>query len=497
MNHRNASGSIISGIGVSSIAKNAFFLLGGRWLTTAIQGAYAIVLARMLGPELYGLYNYGLSWYLAFILFATLGLAAVLSREVGRDFEDRSKVVDRTLLVRLSISIFVAALAGSIGFLTETDPRMKTLLLLFSWALVGRSLAIWTKEVFNAYESNRYYLFQQAVFRPLEVFAGIAVLVAGGKILAVAAVHALSWWLQAIGGLLFVTKRIIPINIQWSWRSHLNIFSQGLVICLSQFMIFWPLFGAVILFRFLGGTDSRLGQLALLLQIFWVAFRIPESLSVAALPVLSRAAAKGEGKDRLFAETTLRINLIFGAALGLLGMGMGPWVVMRIFGASYERAGRLLGYGLWLLIPYGCGFALYYVYLAKKQDLRALGHATLGAVTFTLGMLILAPRLYVGGALIALAAGMIICAGSMIFELARREQLGIGFSIGKPGMAVLLSLGAFISLQRINAWLALAAGLLLLFGCAILFGGLSGEEKDIITSLFRQRQDDKGLPPIP
>ena len=77
MNEKYDPKTSLSGRGVSSIAKNTFYLLGGRWLTTLIQGAYAIVLARMLGPELYGLYNYGLSWYMAFILFASLVTAGM------------------------------------------------------------------------------------------------------------------------------------------------------------------------------------------------------------------------------------------------------------------------------------------------------------------------------------------------------------------------------------------------------------------------------------
>lgn len=487
MNNQKTQKPAVSGIGVSSIAINTIFLLGGRWLTTAIQGTYAIVLARMLGPELYGLYNYGLSWYLAFILLATLGLAAVLSREVGRNSEGRSKVVDQTLLIRLFTSIFVAAVSGSIGFFAESDPRVKKLLLLFSVALVGRSLAIWTKEVFNAYETNKYFLYQQALFRPLEALAGIIVLIAGGNILAVAAVHALSWWLQAIGGFLVITKRITLIKIQWSWRSHLNILSQGIIICISQFMIFWLPFGVVILFRFLGGTDFGLGQLALLLQIFWVAFRIPESSGVAALPVLSRAAAKGGGRARLFAETMLRINLIFGAAVGLLGMGLGSWFVTLVFGPNYQQAGRLLGYALWLLVPYGCGFSLYSVYLAQKRDLKALGHAATGAVAFTLGMLIFVPRLHVPGAILSLAAGMLVWTGGMIVDMAKRGQINIPFSLGRPGTAVLLGLAAFFGLRVLDVWLAMFAGLTFLFAGSILSGGLSSQEKDVITSLFRKK----------
>ena len=486
MNNHNAPKPKLSGIGVSSIAKNTIYLLGGRWLTAAIQGTYAIVLARRLGPELYGLYNYGMSWYMAFILFSTLGLAAVLSREVGRDHEGRSKVVGQTLPIRLLTSIFVAALSGSIGFLTEGDPGIKNLLLLFSVALIGRSMAIWTKEVFNAYESNRYYLFQQAIFRPLEAVAGIFVIIAGGNILAVAAVHTFSWWFQAIGGLIFISKRITITKIQWSFRSHLNIFSQGIVICLGQFMILWPPFGVVILFRHLEGTDFSLGQLALILQIFWFAFRIPESSSVAALPVLSRAAAKRDGKDRLFAETMLRINLIFGAAVGLLGMALGLWLATFIFGPNYASAGRLLGYALLLLIPYGCGYALYSIYLSQKHDLKAFGHATLGAVTFTLSMFIFVPRLHISGALISLAAGMIIWAGSMVVKIARKGHLNVLFSIVKPGIAVLLALATFLGLQLFNTWLALFSGLIILFGGSILLGGLSSQEKDVITSLFRK-----------
>jgi len=486
MNNHRAPKPRVSGIGVSSIVRNTIFLLGGRWLTTAIRGAYAIVLARMLGPELYGLFNYGLSWYMAFILLAVLGLATVLSREVGRDHEDRSKVVDQTLLIRLLTSIIVAAVSGSIGFLSEGDPGVRNLLLLFSVALIGRSMAIWTKEVFNAYELNRYYLFQEAFFRPLEVIAGILVLIAGGNILAVAAVHTLSWWLQAIGGLIIITKRITSLKVKWSWRSHKNILSQGFVICLSQSLILWPLSGVMILFRFLGGTDFSLGQLALILQVFWFAFRIPESSSVAALPVLSRAAAKEDGRDRLFAETMLRISLIFGAAAGLLGMGLGIWLVTVIFGPNYELAGRLLGYGLWLLIPYSCGYALYSVFLSQKRDLKALGHAAIGALTFTLGMIVLVPRLHVSGALISLAAGMIIWTGSMVVKMSRAGHLNIIFSIGKPGIAVFLGLVVFLSLQRLNTWLALFSGLIILFGGSILFGGLSSQEKDVITSLFRK-----------
>jgi O-antigen/teichoic acid export membrane protein len=113
--------------------------------------------------------------------------------------------------------------------------------------------------------------------------------------------------------------------------------------------------------------------------------------------------------------------------------------------------------------------------------------ATLGAVAFTLSMFIFAPRFDVPGALISLAAGMTVWTGSMIVDMAKRGQLNIFFSIVKPGIALLLGLGAFFGLHVFNTWLALFSGLIVLFGGAILSGGLSSQEREVFKSLFQKK----------
>jgi len=41
-----------------------------------------------LGPEIYGVFSYALSWYLAFLSATYLGLNSIMAREVGRDRAD-------------------------------------------------------------------------------------------------------------------------------------------------------------------------------------------------------------------------------------------------------------------------------------------------------------------------------------------------------------------------------------------------------------------------
>jgi O-antigen/teichoic acid export membrane protein len=172
--------------------------------------------------------------------------------------------------------------------------------------------------------------------------------------------------------------------------------------------------------------------------------------------------------------------------MGLIGMGLGSWLVGVIFGPDYALGGRLLGYALWLLIPYSCGYALYSVYLSQGREHQAFRYAVIGSIAFTLSMFIFAPGSNIPGALVSLATGMIMWTGSMVVSMSRRNQLSISFAVGKPGIAVLLGLATFAGLQFLNSWLALCLGLIILFGGSILIGGLSAQEKDLITSLFRK-----------
>ena len=142
--------SNLSGEGVFSIAINAIYLIGTQWFNKVVRLVYAIALARYLGPELYGIICCGISWYLTFLSITGFGIAAILSREIGRDRNSGPRIVSLTLTLR-SITLVVAALvSGILGWFVETKLDIRIILIVFSIALVGRSFSMWTGAVFNA-----------------------------------------------------------------------------------------------------------------------------------------------------------------------------------------------------------------------------------------------------------------------------------------------------------------------------------------------------------
>ena len=67
-----------------SILTSTAYLGAARILSAASRIVYAILLAKILEPETYGIFQYAYSWYLMFIPLSILGLNFVMIRELNK-----------------------------------------------------------------------------------------------------------------------------------------------------------------------------------------------------------------------------------------------------------------------------------------------------------------------------------------------------------------------------------------------------------------------------
>jgi len=473
------------GKAIASIALNALYIAGGRGLTNAVRFVYSIVLARKLGPELYGLYNYGMSWYLAFLPMAGIGLSFLLSREVGRNRANGPRVVAQTLLVRVIVNVAVFAVSIIAGLLLETNPQARLLLVIFSFALVGRSLSTWSEQVFTAFETSKYYLLQQALFRPLEVICGMLALYAGGGVVAVTAIHAIVWWLESVCGVYWVCRRMVRVQWDGVGLGLGSVFLHGFHLGIGLLLVNWLQQGPVVLFRHVGADQGSLGQLALAMQVFMVLYFFPIAAGTAALPVLSRSAERQDGMDLRFARTMLKAGTVLETAAGLIGMAVGPWLVKTIFGIRYETAGHVAVLVVWLLIPWTCGDTLYRLQLARGKFILSSACAAVGAAVFTLTMSWLVSLFNASGAVLAAGLGMAAWAALSILTFRQKAELDLGRTVYRPLALAFASVTVTLALNYVSVWLALPAGLLALFGGVFLAGVTTREERQTLWSVIR------------
>jgi O-antigen/teichoic acid export membrane protein len=406
--------------GLRSILGNFSFLFGSQLLTTLIGAAYAVLLARLLGPELYGTLTYGYSWYLTFITLTYLGLDMVLAREVGRDPGQAPCLAGSTLALRAAAATCVAILSAVAGYVFEPDQTARPVLLILSMALLGRAIWLWCSSVFVAFEVTRRQLPIDLFFRPFELVIVIPTLwfLAPRSILAIAVIHTVLWWLQAAVGIFIVCRRVTRVDFTGLSGKALQLIGAGIPGAIYTLTVIWFLQAPIVLFRQIAGVGDTLGHFALSMQITGYLLTIPYLVGSVALPVLSRSAVRDDGKTRSAARAMLVAIPAVGAALSLLGTWLAPSLTSLVFGLEYLQAGRILGEAIWLLIPISLAIGLQQVLFSCRAN---LGLASIFSIVGIVAMVALYAPLTRAfsyhGALLATGIGMSIWAGGIALAL--------------------------------------------------------------------------------
>ena len=457
-------------VGVKSIAKNAMLLSAARLFTLIMRGCYIIVLARYLGPELYGIFSYGQALYLVFLFVASLGIGEILSREIGRNRENAIALLDSTLLVRILSVVISASIFVLSSWLLESDARIVNIVAIFAIALIGRGFAMWSEHVFVSFESTGYSLRQEVVFRPLELAGGISAVFMGANVETIVAIHALVWWLQAGNGFLLVNKHFVTVRLRWSIREIKRLLVDGIPIGLHRLLSVWLLQAPVVVYRLVHGANDHLGQLALVMQVIFILVVIPGALANAALPILSRTVVRQDGKDRLFAYGLFKLSTLTGAIVALGGMHLGSWAIELVFGVKFAEAGQLLGHALWGVIPMAWGSIAYTVLLARGQIVLPTVGSAVSAAVITVMVFTLADYKEPLGAIVGAIVGFTVWGFAMVAIMAK-------FCLGElyrilfwPVSGICAALATYVFFLSTNAWLGLFLSCLLLLFVSALDG---------------------------
>jgi O-antigen/teichoic acid export membrane protein len=266
---------------------------------------------------------------------------------------------------------------------------------------------------------------------------GLAALAAGAGVLGIAAVHALTWLLQAASGLLLVHRKLHPLTLGWARGRLRALLHDGLSAMLIAFALAVIQNGSLLLYLKVcpGQTDG--GQLAVVLQALSLLLLVPKGIALSTLPVLGRQVASGTSEAGRTIARLLALTLAIAAVLALLGTALAAPLTGLLLGAEYARAGAWLGPSLWLLLPFAAGQLLTQLLFAHgdlwANTARAWAGATMTLLTlWPLGALFGAP-----GVLTAMGLGLCLWASALLALVLRRDYLRLGTAAERHGASSL------------------------------------------------------------
>ncbi len=331
------------GTGIQSIIRNGAFLMGSNWVETGLRALYLVAITRYLGAELYGIWAYGAAAYGLAIGLIGFGFDTLLPIRLGASKRDAAGFAGVTLTLRLGLLALAGAGLAAYAFLGE--PAGTTRLILFALipALFGRGLSMWVKVLFLGYEQVGTYVKMAATLRLAEVVCGVALLVSGGGLLGIVIVHSLAWVTEAAIGMRLVRSRLMPCRPRFDLHQAAELLRHGAVLGLATALTTWLIAGPLLLLRHVDGDLAKVGQLGLSLQITMILVASVQPFLAAALPVLSRSAARGDPRVGSFGKVTALMALLASGVAAGLGFTLGPPLMTWAFGPEFALSGKLLG----------------------------------------------------------------------------------------------------------------------------------------------------------
>jgi PST family polysaccharide transporter len=342
---------------VEAALGNAGWLLAEKLARLAIGFTVGALVARYLGPERFGELSYALALAALFAFLASIGLDAVVVRELSRRPEERDAILGSAFALKAAGGLAAFACAtGATLFLDDAAGSLRSLVLPAALAFVLQAfdaVDLWFQSRLRA----RY-----AVLARNAAFLAVALLklalIALGAPLAAFAWAVLAEAALAAAALTAAYR--VDRNRMGAWRVRKEwiaaLLRQGWPLALAGFMTAVYMRIDQVMLGSMAGAEA-VGRYSPAVLLSEVLFIVPVVVVASVAPVLAR--------DREIDQSRYlaRLERLFRALLGLsfllaLGTSLASRpIVLLVFGPAYADAAAVLAVHAWATIFVALGVA--------------------------------------------------------------------------------------------------------------------------------------------
>ena len=404
---------------VAKVARGAGISTAGQGVGRVLAFATQVVLARLLGKDLYGFFTLGVAVVNGVHIISRFGMEngvvryVAHYREEGDDARVRGTII-QVLLVTLGISLALSAVMFfGAGFIVDRLPKdapfMVTVLRAFAFVLpffVFMSMTAWATQGFK---TVTYAAYVQQLIRPglFLVFAGVCYVI-GASTVGVIAAYGVAMFLAGLAGLYYLRKLFPPLFDRgtpavFETRALFGVSVPMSIAQGAQYLNNWS--AILILGAFAAGGPAGVFNAAARTATFLTIVRF--AFSGIFSPIISGLHARQDTEEmgRLYKDVSRWI--FTGAFVLFLVIVVFASQIMSIFGQGFgEGATALIIVAVAQLYSSSVGPAPRMLAMTENQNLTMIATAV-AAVTGVVVSLILIPQFGLLGAAIGMATAII------------------------------------------------------------------------------------------
>lgn len=375
-------------------AVNSGWLLAGTVITRLSGLAVAVVLARVLGPQEYGIWGMALAAVALLNGLAGGGMQQVVVKELVRRPQREKQILGSAFIIRLSLSLAALAAAWLASALPVLDrPGLALTIIILALAWLPQSLSGVVASLFQSRLQDQLNVKARGLATVGEALAKCLATLGGAGLAILAAIQVLGSLARAALGLRFLPGGWRQAR-QWRVERETTRQLWGE----SWPMIFWVSMVAVytsidqlMLGAMVGPAATGQYLAALRLARIWLV--LPPLILPSIFPYLVRLREQDKPLyDQRFAQV---FYLFTWSAIGLSALVSLPahGLIELVYGAQYSQSGTVLAILAWSNVLSFQGIARGQWILAEGLQRYSILYASVGAVTNVGANLLLIPPL--------------------------------------------------------------------------------------------------------
>ncbi|OGS99413.1 MAG: hypothetical protein A3F73_11840 [Gallionellales bacterium RIFCSPLOWO2_12_FULL_59_22] len=409
--------------GLQAIIGNTGWLFADKILRMGAGLIVSVWIARYLGPEQYGLWNFAIAFAALFGAFAALGLDNVVVRELVKNPARQNELLGSAFALKLAASLCMLIMAiAAISIARSGETFTLWLVAISAAGYVFLSINV-IDFYFQAKVQSKFTVIAVNGAFAIATVAKIALLLIEAPLIAFVWAGSVETALSAI--FLLAAYRINRQDIRkWRFRAEVavELLKDGWPLILSGLAIMiYMRIDQIMIGQMLG--DKEVGLFSAAARISEVWYFIPVAVVSSVFP--SVIAAK-QLEEALYLRRLQRLyNLMVGISLAIAipTTIFSGWIINLLFGANYIQAAGTLSIHIWggifVFLWVACG----QWYLNENLQRIAFLMALLG-ILVKLGLnYVMIPAYGIEGAAMATVISLVVA--TYIFDFIHRKTRGM------------------------------------------------------------------------
>lgn len=321
--------------------KNIAWALGGKFVSLMSVLVVAIIVARYLGKEQYGIMNYVVSFIAIFQVFADFGLDLIQIREESKDNSRRDVIIGTVFGLKVFFAIITLVAIFVTVFLLEQDASIRLYIIIYAFSVVLNTTWV-SRNHFTAIVWNEYVV-KTEISRTI---VGIII-----KIILVLLQLPLIWF---IGALLFdsillasgyTLSYIRKIDSVRKWRFDIKLarylLGQAFPLLLSgAAIIVYNRIDQIMIGNMI--DQSHLGVYSVAVRFAELLVFVPTMIAQTISPMLVEAREQDVNRYEQLSRSFMNVTVAVCILLAILTCALSYPLVYLTFGTTYIGAASVL-----------------------------------------------------------------------------------------------------------------------------------------------------------